>query len=116
MEENTSGLTYLITADQLGISDEGPGKNLMNNFLHAIAQHPTVPAAILLVNTGVRLAVEESDAFEDLKAISDRGCVVLSCGMCLNYYGLLDKLGVGKVSNMLEITGVITSAERTITL
>jgi len=116
MEESTNSLVYLITADQLGISEEGPGKNLMNNYIHAIAQHPTVPNAILLVNTGVKLAVEDSDAFEDLKAISERGCDVLSCGMCLDYYGLTEQLGVGRVSNMLEISGISASATRTITL
>jgi len=116
IEENKRGTTFLITAEQLGISDEGPGKNLMNNFIYAIAQLPTVPDAILLVNTGVKLAVEDSDAFEDLKALSERGCSILSCGMCLNYYGLTEKLGVGRISNMQEITGILTAAERAITL
>jgi len=116
MENNTHSLVYLITADQLGISEEGPGKNLMNNYLHAISQHETVPDAILLINTGVKLAVEDSDAFDDLKAISNRGCDVLSCGMCLDYYGLTERLGIGKISNMKEITGISAAAVRTITL
>ena len=109
-------MTYLITADQLGISEAGPGKNLMNNFLHALTQLPTAPDALLLVNTGVRLATEGSDALDDLKSLSEHGSAILSCGMCLNYYGLTDSLCVGKVSNMLEITGILTSATSTVTL
>jgi len=116
MKENTSNIVYLITAEQLGISQEGPGKNLMNNYLHALSQQRSVPKAIMLINTGVRLAVKESEAFEDLKAISDRGCDILSCGMCLNYYGLTESLGVGRISNMQEITGISASAVQTITL
>jgi len=116
MKENTSNIVYLITAEQLGISDEGPGKNLMNNYLHALSQSQTVPKAIMLINTGVRLTIDDSDAFEDLKAISGRGTDVLSCGMCLNYYGLTERLGVGRISNMQEITGISASAVQTITL
>ena len=116
MESSKKSLVYFITADQLGISDEGPGKNLMNNYLHAVSQLSTVPDAILLVNTGVRLAAKYSDALEDLKVISERGCDILSCGMCLNYYGLTEQLSVGRVSNMLEIADISASADRTITL
>ena len=116
MEERVKGVTYLITSEQLGISDAGPGINLMNNFIHALAQLSDVPDAILLVNTGVKLTVEGSGVFEGLKAVSERGCTVLSCGMCLNYYGLAEKMAVGRISNMQEITGILASAERTITL
>lgn len=116
MEEHVTGTAIFITADQLGISDEEPGKNLMNNYIHALAQLPAAPDAIMLVNTGVKLAIDDSEAFEDLKTISERGCDVLSCGMCLNYYGLTESLAVGRISNMAEITGIMTSAKRTITL
>jgi len=116
MCEKATGTTFLITAEQLGISEEGPGINLMNNFIHALAQQSTVPDSILLVNTGVRLATEASDAFEDLKTMSERGCNILSCGMCLNYYGLTDNLAVGKISNMQEITGILTSAQNAVTI
>jgi len=109
-------MVYLITAEQLGISDEGPGINLMNNFLHELAERQTTPEAIALVNKGVKLAAEGSGAFEDLKRLSKRGCDVLACGMCLKHYGLIDKVGVGRISNMAEITGILDSAERTVTL
>lgn len=114
--DDLKGVAFLVTGEQLGISDAAPGINLMNNFIDALAQKPTVPDAILLVNTGVKLAVEDSGAFEGLKTMSKRGCDVLSCGMCLDYYKLTKRLGVGRISNMAEITGIITSAERTVTL
>ena len=116
MVNSISNLVYLITADQLGISDAGPGQNLMNNYIHAISQHETVAKAILLVNTGVKLAVNDSGAFDDLKLLSERGCNILSCGMCLNYYELTVCLGVGRISNMQEISGIAASADKTITL
>jgi len=116
MERSLEGATFFITADQLGISDEAPGKRLMNNFLHALTQLPVAPEAILLVNSGVKLASKGSDALNDLQSLSDCGCVILSCGMCLDYYGLTDSLSMGKVSNMAEITGILTSASHTITL
>jgi len=116
MDGKADSLVYLINAEQLGIGEVAPGKNLMNNFIYALTQHSTVPDAILLLNTGVRLATVGSDALGNLKKLSERGCQILSCGMCLNYYEAADRLCVGRVSNMIEITGIIAAAARTVTL
>ena len=48
----------------------------------------------------------------DIKALEEKGAQVLSCGTCLDYYHLSDKLRVGRVSNMFEIMSVLASADR----
>ena len=110
------GVVFFITADQLGIGSEKPGKELMKSFLYSLAQSAATPEMILLVNTGVKLAVEGSEVLDDLRTLASRGTNILSCGQCLNYYGLTEKLVVGKITNMLEIAGILTSAPRTVTL
>ena len=112
----SESLVFFITGDQIGISDEKPGKELMKSFLLSLAQSPVVPETILLVNTGVKLAAEGSEVLDHLKTISKNGAKILSCGQCLNYYGLTDKLAVGKITNMLEIVEILSSAQRTVTL
>jgi len=114
--QNTNGAVYLLTAEQLGISDPEPGKNLMNNYIHALEQHTEAPKAILLINTAVRLAAGDSKVLEALKGLSERSCDILLCGMCVNYYGLADKIAVGRISNMLEISGILSSASHAVTL
>ena len=36
---------------------------------------------------------------------------ILTCGTCLNYYGLSDKLQVGDVTNMYVIAEKLTTAD-----
>ena len=39
-----------------------------------------------------------------------QGVEILTCGTCLNYYGLTDKLAVGAVTNMYDIVEKLDSA------
>ena len=111
-----SGVTFLITGDQIGISDTEPGKKLMKSFLYSLAQLQTMPETILLINAGVKMASEGSDVLDDLKFLAGHGTNIRSCGQCLNYYGLTEKLAVGKITNMLEIVETLASSPRTITI
>jgi selenium metabolism protein YedF len=107
---------FLITGDQIGISAEEPGKKLMQTFLYSLAQLPKAPEIILLINAGVKLAAQGSEALDNLKTIAEHGADIRSCGQCLNYYGLTEKLAVGKITNMMEIVEFLTSSRRTVTI
>ena len=43
-----------------------------------------------------------------------QGVEILTCGTCLNFYGLTDRLRVGEVSNMYTIVEKLSQADRTI--
>ena len=51
---------------------------------------------------------------EDLRELAAKGAEVLSCGTCLDYFGIKKKLMVGKVSNMYEIINSLAGAAKTI--
>jgi selenium metabolism protein YedF len=112
----STGVVFLITGDQIGISGEEPGKKLMKTFLYSLAQLPAAPEVVLLLNAGVKMASEGSEVLDEMKALAGRGTDIRSCGQCLNYYGLTEKLAVGTITNMLEIVTILTSAKRAITL
>ena len=40
---------------------------------------------------------------DDLKKLAEAGVEIMSCGTCLNHYGISDKLAVGEVTNMYVI-------------
>jgi len=115
ISKKTSNLSFVLTADQLGISDEAPGQKLMNMLLLTLPQLDTVPEYIILLNTAVRLAADGAESLEELRSLSAKGTKILLCGACVQYYELTDKIGAGEVSNMLEIAGVISSAARVVT-
>ena len=68
------------------------------------------PETILLYNSGAFLSCEGSDNLEDLKTLEAQGVEILTCGTCLNHYGLAEKRQVGGVTNMYEIVEKMTKA------
>ena len=63
---------------------------------------------------GVTWTTEGSDSLEDLKTMEEQGVEILSCGTCLNFYGLTDKLKVGNVTNMYDIVESMEKADKVI--
>jgi selenium metabolism protein YedF len=111
----SDGVTFLLTGDQIGISGEEAGKKLMKTFLYSLAQLANAPKNILLLNQGVKLACEGSEVLDEMKNLAEK-TDIRSCGQCLNFYGLIEKLLVGKITNMLDIVETITSSAKTITI
>ena len=100
-----------------GGGSEELGKNLMKMFLYTLAQSEVPPVCLLFMNAGVTLpAGEEAQVIESLQALSGKGCEILVCGTCLNYYGLTERLKVGTVSNMYDIADKLLRASRVVTL
>ena len=94
----------VLSADHMGEGAEELGKILMKSFLYALTQQDELPDTILFYNGGASLTCEDSASLEDLKNLASLGVEILTCGTCLNHYGLTDKLAVGDVTNMYVIT------------
>ncbi len=54
---------------------------------------------------------EGSASLEDLKNLEAAGVVIMTCGTCLNHYGLTEKLKVGSVTNMYAIAETLAQAD-----
>ena len=103
-----------IDSDSLGRGSEELGKILMRSLLQTLEQMEPRPKTIIFLNSGVKLACEGSEVLEDLQEFSKKGVEILSCGTCLDYFGIKKKLLVGKVSNMFEILNSFASAGKVI--
>ena len=53
---------------------------------------------------------------EDLKTLEAQGVEIMTCGTCLDYYGLKEKLQVGTVTNMYSIVETMNHADKIIRL
>lgn len=104
----------VISSDKMGEGDEELGKALMKAFIFALTQQEELPATILLYNGGAWMSVEDSPALSDLKALESLGVEILTCGTCLNHYGLTEKLAVGEVTNMYVIAETLMGADHVI--
>ena len=73
-----------IDTDAMGRGSDDLGRTLMKGFIYAVSQLETLPKTIL------------------------------TCGTCLNFYGLADKLAVGSVTNMYVIVETLAKAGKVI--
>lgn len=100
-----------IGSNQMGSGSEKLGKTLMKGFLYALARQEELPVCILFYNSGAYLTCEGSDSLEDLRMLYEEGTEILTCGTCLDYYELKEKLSVGGVTNMYAIAEIMTGAD-----
>lgn len=107
----------LILTNSIGRGEDGLGRVLMKNFLYSLARSEADrPAAVMLMNEGVRLAVDGSDAVDDLRLLVEAGVAVKACGTCLDYLGLADSLVVGEVSTMPGAVDALLGADDIVTI
>ena len=97
----------VINSDQMGAGDEGFGKKLLEGFIYALTEQDVLPKFVICYNSGVKLTTQNEKTVNDLKALASQGCEVLSCGLCLDFYGLKEKLKVGSPTNMYRITEIM---------
>lgn len=116
-QQSLSGdVAILIGSRLLGHGEEELGQMLMRSFLYSLNEMEGRIKQIIFMNSGVFLTTEGSPVLEHLNAMQNKGVEVLSCGTCLDFYGLKEKLQVGTVTNMYTIVDILTTASRTITL
>lgn len=102
-----SGYVVAIGSDEMGNGDRELGSKLIGSFIYSLTEQDELPKSILFYNSGVKIPTENDKAIEDLKKLKEAGVEILSCGLCLNFYGLTEKLAVGEVTNMYKIVEVL---------
>ena len=108
--------SVFIGKEIIGSGNEELGKSLMKMYFYTISEGENLPKSILFMNDGVKVPTLNEQAIEHLKELEEKGVEILVCGACLNFYELEEKLKVGKVSNMYEITDRMKEASKVITL
>jgi len=109
--EERKNIVVVISSSKMGEGSEELGAVLLKGFLYALGQQETLPKTILFYNGGASLTCAESPALEDLKSLASQGVEILTCGTCLNYFGLTEKLEVGEITNMYVIAEKMTRAD-----
>ena len=110
IDTRKKGMLVVLSANVMGIGDPKLGTSLMKAFVFALTKQDQLPDTILCYNTGAYLTCEGADTLEDLKLLESEGVAILTCGTCLDFYGLKEKLAVGGVTNMYDIVERMESA------
>lgn len=110
-DSRRKGMVVVLSANVMGTGEEKLGKALMKAFVFALTKQDALPETIVCYNTGAYLTCEGADTLEDLKNLEAEGVTVLTCGTCLDFYGIKEKLAVGTVTNMYEIVETMENAK-----
>ena len=97
------GKVVVLSSNTMGNGDEQLGKKLMKAFIFALTSQDEAPEKVICYNSGAYLTTEDPDTIKDLKSLEEAGTTVMTCGTCLDFYGLKEKLQVGIISNMYDI-------------
>ena len=111
LDTRKKGMLVVLSGNTMGSGDERLGKALMKAFVFALTKQDVLPETILCYNTGAYLTTDGADTLEDLKLLESEGVTILTCGTCLDFYGLKEKLAVGGVTNMYDIVERMESAQ-----
>jgi len=107
-------IVVYINSQFMGIGEEQLGWVLMRAFLKTLLDLEPKPSKLIFINSGVRLTCEGSEVLDTLKALLEKKVEILSCGTCLDFYRLKEKLRIGIISNMYDIAQSLLEADRLI--
>ena len=107
-------VVVLVDGATVGRGDDLLGAVLMKSFLHTLKEIEPHPWRLIFINAGVKLAAEGSDLLSVLSELESLGIEILSCGTCLDFFKLKEKLRAGKVTNMYDIVSSLVTATNVI--
>lgn len=108
--------TVLIKSCFLGVGDDALGSTLMKGFIFALTQSKPLPKKVMFLNSGVKLTTENEETVKNLQILEKEGTEIVSCGTCLDFYNLKDKLKVGSVGNMYDIVDSLNQSSNKLTI
>ena len=107
-------IVVLVDGATVGRGDDLLGAVLMKSFLHTLKEIEPRPWRLIFINTGVTLAAEGSDLLNVLGELEALGVEIFSCGTCLDFFTLKEKLVAGKITNMYDIVSSLIAATNVI--
>ncbi len=107
-------IVVYVGTNCVGRGSDELGEKLMRGFLRTWIDAPRLPWRMIFINSGVKLTTVDEEAVDAVSMLAERGVDVLSCGTCLEHFGLAQDLKVGKVSNMFEVVETLSEATKVI--
>jgi len=112
--EKGSSYVVLLAKNRLGEGSDELGEALAGAMINTLKSMDTLPGKIIIINSGVDLVVKGSLVIKDLKELEQAGVDIIVCGACLDYFGKMNDLEVGRVSNMFDILDSMLKADKVI--
>ncbi len=115
-EAANAPLVLVVSSDTMGRGDAELGNILVRGFFHTLGEIHPLPQTIVFLNSGVKLACQDSAVLDDLCTLEAEGIEMLVCGTCLGYFELTQRRAAGQVSNMYDIAETMLGAGKVVNL
>jgi selenium metabolism protein YedF len=113
---NGHKILVLLATDRLGKGDDDLGGKIVINFIRNLKEMGDDLWRLVLLNGGVKLAVEGSEALPQLQELAGTGLGIMVCGPCLKVFNLFEKRQVGELASMVDIVTSMQVADKVISL
>ncbi len=104
----------VIKTNILGQGSDELGLSLMKSYIFALTELEKKPETLIFMNSGVFLTTQGSPVCESLELLEAAGVEILSCGTCLDFFNLSDKLLFGRAGNMYTFAEKMSQASNTL--
>jgi intracellular sulfur oxidation DsrE/DsrF family protein len=106
----------LLTSNGMSNAEKELSATLLSNYLKLLCDEDLLPNAILFYGEGVKTVVENSPFIDALANLEKKGVNLIVCKTCLNFYGLIDKVQIGKIGTMTDIIHYQWNVNKVITI
>jgi selenium metabolism protein YedF len=115
-KEKSTSYVVMFAKDRLGEGSDELGNALVGAMLNSLKAQDTLPEKIIFMNSGINLVTNGSLFIDQIKQMEENGVGVITCGTCLDYFGKMENLAAGRVSNMHEILESMVGVEKVINI
>lgn len=101
-----------INSNRLGEGKEELGQKLLISYLKSLLANKVKIDTIFCVNSAAFLTSENTESVEIFRKMAENGAIISTCGTCLEYYNLKDKLQIGEVGSMSFAIQMMQQADK----
>ena len=109
-------LLLMITSSEIGVGEQDLGARLTELFFNVFSESEQRPSKMIFINSGVFLTTQGSPVADKLRKLEEQGTEISSCITCLTYFDRMEKVIVGKRSDMTDTVSALTSFKKVVTL
>ena len=114
IKKESSNYVVVVKNNKMGFGNDDLGEILIKGFFSAICEIEKLPSKIIFYNSGVLLTQHSSMLISNLKKLSEQQVEIYICGACVDFFNIKENIGVGNITNMLNICEMLAKAEKII--
>ncbi|GGY28246.1 sulfurtransferase-like selenium metabolism protein YedF [Paludibacterium paludis] len=116
MSKTLNDCVIVVGNDGLGQGDEALRHKVLGSYFQTLLELGELPTAVVFYTAGVKMVADDSPVLRVLSSIAAEGVALIACRTCLEHYGLMERVAVGRIGNMMQIVEAQTAAAKVITL